>query len=298
MEGNPLKDHRAKRILEKEKLPVKPLLMHIRKQSGGKKGGGKKGKGKSQAAERAPEPEPAPAPADDDTDEEDDDGDGEGDAEEAKPVVVTPELIGRKIEYLYQQKNPAKIGDVAKLMIKYKGKEQALYAAMVKKYQFDESFFDDMPPPEESSEEEEEEEEEEEDDDEKEVAPAPKMSAEAIQQRILKVYQEKNPDKVGDVPKLMAKYKGKEGALFKAIMDKYEIETASYFAAEDAADAEAAELAADPAEQARLRKIEEKKQQELDDMAEYLAMAKQAEQTAKYVWLDSLCHSLAPSVAD
>ena len=52
--GNPLSDPRCKRILEREKLPVKPLLAHLKKMA--KQGGGKKKKKQQEAAE---EPEPA-----------------------------------------------------------------------------------------------------------------------------------------------------------------------------------------------------------------------------------------------
>ena len=278
------------RILEKEKLPVKPLLMHLRKQGGGGKKGGKKGKGKATSTEQEQEPSSAPAAENED---EDDTAAGASkvahiDASDATvPNFVaeeaTPELIERKIRHVYQNKNPKKIGDVAKLMIKYKGKEAALYRAMVKKYEFDESFFDDMPPDEESSaeEEEDEEEEQEEDDDEDEAKqqPALALNPDLIGQRVLKIYQAKNPEKVDDVSKLMVKYKGKEPALYKAILNKYEI-PASFFATEDAQLVIEAELKADPAEQARLKKIEEQKLREEEEMAAYLQKAKQAEADA------------------
>lgn len=165
-------------------------------------------------------------------------------------------VFPRNLQYVYQQKNPDKIGDVAKLMVKYKGKEAALYKAMVKKYDLEESFFHGMHVEEESSEEESEEEDEDGDEgEEAESKPAPlQMNSAMVEKRVLAIYEEKNPTKVDDVPKLMIKYKGKEAALYKAILTKYEIGP-DFFAAEDAAiraEAElAAELAADPAEQAR-----------------------------------------------
>ena len=92
-----------------------------------------------------------------------------------------------------------------------------------------------------------------------------RMTAATIKKRVLAIYEDKNPTKLGDVPKLMTKYKGKETALYNAIVEKYEI-AADYFEVEDAAlaehlkasqEAETQRLAdqADPAEAARRRKV-------------------------------------------
>eukprot|EP01052_Picozoa_sp_SAG31_P013364 SAG31_NODE_802_length_12008_cov_18.741036_3_plen_322_part_00 len=273
-----------RRILEKEKLPVKPLLMHLRKQGGGVgKGGKKKGKSKATAQEEA-EPVSAP-PAESCAGGDAGNSNSDHDSKLSSQAVngeATPELIGRKIRYVYHKKNPEKISDVAKLMIKYKGKEAALYRAMVKKYEFDESFFDDMPPEEDSTEEENEESSDENDqnDDQQDTdESALELTAENIGQRVHKIYEAKNPEKIEDVPKLMLKYKGKELALYKAIMNKYKIQN-SFFAAEDAQLREEADLKADPAEQARLKKIEEQKKREEEEMAAYLQKAKDAEADA------------------
>ena len=70
---------------------------------------------------------------------------------------------------------------------------------------------------------EEQQEEEEGDDVDEEAKPVVKLAAATVHKRVLKIYEVKNPDKVGDVAKLMAKYKGKEMALYDAICKKYEI---------------------------------------------------------------------------
>jgi hypothetical protein len=52
--------------------------------------------------------------------------------------------IRKRIVKVYRHKNPAKQGDVSKLMKKYRGgKEMALYRSILKKYAVDETYFDD-----------------------------------------------------------------------------------------------------------------------------------------------------------
>jgi hypothetical protein len=71
------------------------------------------------------------------------------DSVELVPIVLPDGLtraeVERRLAYLYERKHPAKIGDVVKLMAKYKGKETAMYKAFLKKYQLDEDFFAGMP---------------------------------------------------------------------------------------------------------------------------------------------------------
>ena len=101
--GNPLADPRCKRILEREKLPVKPLLAHLKKME--KQGGGKLSKKQQKAADIAAR-NAAEAEA----------------AAEAAPEPA-PELsvgvIKSRIKFVYEQKNAEKVGDVPQLMEKY-----------------------------------------------------------------------------------------------------------------------------------------------------------------------------------
>ena len=59
------------------------------------------------------------------------------DSVEPVPIVLPDGLtraeVERRLAYLYERKHPAKIGDVVKLMAKYKGKETAMYKAFLKK---------------------------------------------------------------------------------------------------------------------------------------------------------------------
>lgn len=79
--GNPLADPRCKRILEREKLPVKPLLAHLKKMAK-QGGGGKKNKKKKQ---QEPEPEPAAA-------------------------ALSVSEMEQRITFVYEQKNQDKVG--------------------------------------------------------------------------------------------------------------------------------------------------------------------------------------------
>ena len=138
LKNNPLKDPRCKRILEREKLPVKPLLQHLSKVAkqaaqGGGGGGGKKGKkGKKNQQVSSEEEE------EDDEEEEEEE---EGEQAAGPKAGLNADAIKKRITLIYQNKNPEKLADVGDLMTKYTGKEDALYAAMVKKYAIKESFF-------------------------------------------------------------------------------------------------------------------------------------------------------------
>lgn len=64
-----------------------------------------------------------------------------------KPTLfgeLSAEQVERRIVYTYRQLNADKVEDVPRLMEKYRGKEDALLAAIVKKYELGEDFFDDI----------------------------------------------------------------------------------------------------------------------------------------------------------
>lgn len=222
--GNPLADPRCTRILERERLPVKPLLAHLKKMA--KQGGSKK---KKKQQEKAKEPEPA-----------------------APSLSVSD--MEQRITFVYEQKNLEKVGDVPKLMEKYKGKEAALYAAMLKKYEIsdEDEFFASMTPPDEETPDEDEDEDEELQPT-QEVAPEPapepapveagtapavsaskprkELSVSEIKERVTFVYEQKNPEKLKDMRKLMIKFRGREKLFYRAIKAKYKVNEA-FFAEE------------------------------------------------------------------
>jgi pyruvoyl-dependent arginine decarboxylase (PvlArgDC) len=143
---------------------------------------------------------------------------------------------------------PDQVDDVPKLMQKYKGKEAALYAAMLKKYEITDGdeFFAAMVPPDEETPDEDEEDEEESQPGEDVAAPEPapepasvaaesapaaaakakprkELSVGDIRERVTYVYEQKNPEKLKDMRKLMIKFRGREKLFYRAIKAKYEV---------------------------------------------------------------------------
>ena len=55
------------------------------------------------------------------------------------------------------------------------------------------------------------------------------LSPEVMGERIAAIYGVHNPEKVGDVPALMAKYSGKEAKLYEAVINKYSIDEQQFF---------------------------------------------------------------------
>ncbi|OWZ02964.1 hypothetical protein PHMEG_00025386 [Phytophthora megakarya] len=116
-----------------------------------------------------------------------------------------------RLTRFYQKYNADKLHEIDGVLERFKGREAQLFSALVKKYgpepTADEEF--------EAAEEEEEEEDEVED-----VA-EPEEAKDFHYQRLLAFYHKYNPEKVGDVPQVLAKYKGKESKLFDALVKKY-----------------------------------------------------------------------------
>jgi hypothetical protein len=147
---------------------------------------------------------------DEDEDEEDDDeeedGEEEEEAEEEDPAV---RKIRRRVLKIYSEYAPENAKNVPDLMQRYKGKEEALLAAIETKYGVDHSAgaLSD------------EEEEEEEEADAKSEAKAVKK----ILKKIKAIYKEYAPEKVADLPSVFEKYAGKETKLLAAVMKKYNV---------------------------------------------------------------------------
>jgi hypothetical protein len=123
---------------------------------------------------------------------------------DAAADVVSP--YAALIQEAFVSKNPTKVNDVPRLLEKYKGKEKELYHEICKKYNL-EAVTDvsaDSPPAKRAKVD---------DDDGAKKA--------LIDQRIQDVYAEHNKEKLGDVPRLMGKYLGKEQQLYIDICKKY-----------------------------------------------------------------------------
>ena len=56
-----------------------------------------------------------------------------------------------------------------------------------------------------------------------------KLTALKLRERITQIYKHKNAEKLADVPKLMSKYRGKEDALYAAMLKKYQVDERSFF---------------------------------------------------------------------
>ncbi|RHY91801.1 hypothetical protein DYB35_005360 [Aphanomyces astaci] len=96
-----------------------------------------------------------------------------------------------RLERFYSKYNPDKKGEIDGVMEKYKGREASLFEALVRKY-----------------------------------GPEPDANEEitfvdAMTLRLLAFYEKYNPDKVAEVPTVLAKYAGKEKQLFEALVKKY-----------------------------------------------------------------------------
>ncbi|KAG9411368.1 hypothetical protein AC1031_017006 [Aphanomyces cochlioides] len=96
-----------------------------------------------------------------------------------------------RLERFYSKYNPDKKGEIDSVMEKYKGRETALFEALVRKY---------GPEP-----------------DANEVI----TFVDAMTLRLQAFYEKYNPDKVAEVPAVLSKYAGKEKQLFEALVKKY-----------------------------------------------------------------------------
>jgi hypothetical protein len=61
-----------------------------------------------------------------------------------KLKTLSPQTVGSRLRFLYARKAPHSRVDVSGMLTKYKGREAPLLAAMMKKYDVDEAFFDEL----------------------------------------------------------------------------------------------------------------------------------------------------------
>ncbi|KAL4162288.1 hypothetical protein PRNP1_002835 [Phytophthora ramorum] len=116
-----------------------------------------------------------------------------------------------RLTRFYRKYNADKLHEIDGVLERFKGREAQLFSALVKKYGPEPAEHEQFDGADEDEEEEEEEEEQEEEDTEMNFN----------HQRLLAFYQKYNPEKVDDVPTVLAKYKGKESKLFDALVKKY-----------------------------------------------------------------------------
>lgn len=110
--------------------------------------------------------------------------------------MADKEILNR-LERFYKAYNPEKIGEIETVLDKYKGKEEQLFQALIKKYG-PEPTSEMVPPP-----------------------PAPFNGNVVMKERLVAFYTKYNPEKVDEVDTVLTKYKGKEAALFDALVRKY-----------------------------------------------------------------------------
>ncbi|OQR89825.1 hypothetical protein THRCLA_09560 [Thraustotheca clavata] len=96
-----------------------------------------------------------------------------------------------RLERFYKKYNPEKLGEIDGALERYKGREASLFEALVRKY-----------------------------------GPEPAANEEitfvdAMTLRLQAFYEKYNPDKISEVPTVLAKYAGKERQLFEALVKKY-----------------------------------------------------------------------------
>ncbi|TYZ57189.1 hypothetical protein PybrP1_011139 [[Pythium] brassicae (nom. inval.)] len=135
----------------------------------------------------------------------------------------------------YQKYNPTKLHEVDGVLERFKGKEATLFAALEKKYGPEPGADEDLsagsssgkssaaaaaaaaaPAASKKSKK-----KAEKAASEKPSAAATNAVADFNHKRLLAFYNRYNPEKVGDVPTVLAKYKGKEAQLFDALVKKY-----------------------------------------------------------------------------
>eukprot|EP00929_Paragymnodinium_shiwhaense_P073944 TRINITY_DN377_c0_g1_i2.p1 TRINITY_DN377_c0_g1~~TRINITY_DN377_c0_g1_i2.p1 ORF type:complete len:2003 (+),score=627.31 TRINITY_DN377_c0_g1_i2:115-6123(+) len=129
----------------------------------------------------------------------------------------SPEYWKELVTKIYEQHNADKLKDVDNLLIKYKGREQTLYLGICEKYKVPPTFGmpTGMPPGWPGG----------------KGGPAalqdkhtdPKVIAK-VKELICEVYKEHNPEKLGGIDALLAKYKGREEQVYKGICTKYKVE--------------------------------------------------------------------------
>lgn len=131
----------------------------------------------------------------------------------------------------YQKYNADKLHEIDGVLERFKGKETALFTALVKKYGPEPSANEDLSAPSSApastpapASGKKSKKNKQADKQQTSAAAAPSSGANVTDfnhARLLAFYNRYNPTKVGDVPTVLAKYKGKEAQLFDALVKKY-----------------------------------------------------------------------------
>ncbi|DBA03763.1 TPA: hypothetical protein N0F65_005653 [Lagenidium giganteum] len=124
-----------------------------------------------------------------------------------------------RLTRFYLKYNADKLHEIDGVLERYRGKEKQLFTALAKKYGPEPSPTEQLggaaapPSPEQKQTKKEE----------STSPPAPESDVvkDFNHKRLLAFYQKYNPDKIADVPGVLAKYKGKEAQLFNALVKKY-----------------------------------------------------------------------------
>eukprot|EP00929_Paragymnodinium_shiwhaense_P094917 TRINITY_DN5577_c0_g1_i6.p1 TRINITY_DN5577_c0_g1~~TRINITY_DN5577_c0_g1_i6.p1 ORF type:complete len:633 (-),score=116.02 TRINITY_DN5577_c0_g1_i6:2-1900(-) len=124
---------------------------------------------------------------------------------------------------LYQVCNPDKLKDVSKLLEKYQGREQELYHNICEKYEVDADEFALQAGADEDQEN---------DDDlpHLERVECPALTREQYAILVQSIYERKNPKKLGDMGRLLDKYKHDLRELYHLVCNKYSLHPAKYHA--------------------------------------------------------------------
>lgn len=116
-----------------------------------------------------------------------------------------------RLERFYTKYNPDKLSDIQSTLEKFKGREETMFKALVRKYGPEPADDEVLAVPTQDS---------------GEACSttatiSPIESSNPYFGRLFKFYEKYNPDKMDDVPGLLEKYEGKEPKLFKALVKKY-----------------------------------------------------------------------------
>lgn len=126
----------------------------------------------------------------------------------------------------YQKYNADKLDEVDGVLERFKGKEASLFTALVKKYGPEPSADEDLSAAPAASGGDKKNAKKKNDKQDKQAtsaanAPESNVVKDFNHARLLAFYNRYNPEKVGDVPNVLLKYKGKEAQLFNALVKKY-----------------------------------------------------------------------------
>ncbi|CUG93171.1 Hypothetical protein, putative [Bodo saltans] len=122
-----------------------------------------------------------------------------------------------RLERFMQQYNPEKLSTIDKILDAYKGREQEMFEALVKKYGPEPSESSVTAPPPRPQ---------------PQSTPSSSSSSNIHRGRLLRFMQRYNPEKIETIDKILDAYKGREVEMFEALVKKYGPEPADNNAAD------------------------------------------------------------------